>query len=147
MSFHLSIRKSPKRSPCRNEWDQQAAYATVSQDHVNTSGEAPLWVREKWVGLALPLARQEDSPGAFLTSGVLSGPKTFFSQLLALLSGRLTREAGYAVETHRAMAALAVASPEALTWWQENVPYVEQSNRYFVFQAHVGHVEECGLVA
>lgn len=110
-------------------------------------GEAPLWVREKWVDLALPLVQQRATPATFLTSGVLSGPKTLFSQLFAFLGGRLKREAGYAVETHRAMAALATVGPEAVAWWQENVPHVMQAGRYFVFYGNVGHVEEGGPVA
>ena len=110
-------------------------------------GEAPLWVREQWVGLALPLVRQDESPTTFLTSGVLSGPRTFFARMSALLSGRLEREAGYAVKTQRAMTALAATSPEAVKWWHENVPHVVEPNRYFVFEAGVGHVEECGPVA
>ena len=110
-------------------------------------GEAPLWVREKWVGLTLPLVQQRQAPTGFLTSGVLSGPKSLFSQLFALPTGKLKREVGYAVETHRAMTALAVASPEAVDWWRENVPHVMQPKRYFVFYGQVGHVEDSSHVA
>ena len=38
--------------------------------------EAPAWVREKWVGLELPLARWSSSPIAGGTYGVL--PRSFF---------------------------------------------------------------------
>jgi len=105
-------------------------------------GEAPRWVREKWVGLSLPLAQRKAAPIGFLTSGVLSGPKTFFARVAALMTGRLERQLGYAVETRAAMAALATHSPEALAWWQEHTPHVMQPGRYFVFHKDVGHVRD-----
>lgn len=105
-------------------------------------GEAPLWVREKWVGMSLPLAQRKAAPISVLTSGVLSGPKTFLASLIALTAGRLERQRGYAVETRLAMAALAAHSPEALAWWQENTPHVMQPGRYFIFHGGVGFVGE-----
>ena len=103
-------------------------------------GEAPLWVREKWVGLSLPLAQRKLSPRAFLTSGVVSGPKTFLTGLVALVTGKLERQTGFAVEAQPAIAALAKIDPEAAEWWRENVPHLTQPRRYFVFQQGVGHV-------
>ncbi len=54
-------------------------------------GEAPLWVREKWVGLSLPLAQRKAQALSLFTSGVLSGPRGFFSSIGALLAGKLER--------------------------------------------------------
>lgn len=105
-------------------------------------GEAPLWVREQWVGLSLPLAQRKHSPISVLTSGVLSGPKTLVARVHAFITGRLERQLGYAVETRLAMAVLATHSPEALAWWQENTPHVMQPGRYFVFHSEVGYVRE-----
>ena len=53
-------------------------------------GEAPLWVREKWVGLELPLASGDYGPRHAYTSGVLSGPSNRLIALVRLLLGRLT---------------------------------------------------------
>jgi hypothetical protein len=39
------------------------------------AGEAPLWVREKWVGLRLPVVLREAKPVRALTAGVLTGPR------------------------------------------------------------------------
>ena len=103
-------------------------------------GEAPLWVREQWVGLVLPLAQRRQSPLAFLTSGVVSGPKTGLSRLAALLTGRLKRESGYRVDTQAAVAILAGRRPEAAAWWRENAPHVLRPGRYFVFHRDAGHV-------
>jgi hypothetical protein len=97
--------------------------------------------------MSLPLAQRKPAPISVLTSGVLSGPRTFLSGVLAFLSARLERQLGYAVETRLAMAALAAHSPEALAWWQENTPHVMQPRRYFAFHREVGHVREAEAVA
>jgi hypothetical protein len=55
-------------------------------------GEAPLWVREKWVGLELPA--RYSAPKTCLTFGALSGPPTLFGQLWAMLRGRAERVSG-----------------------------------------------------
>ena len=56
-------------------------------------GEAPLWVREAWVGLELPLAdyRRVTIP----TVGVLSGPKTALGEFMANLLGRTAIVEGF----------------------------------------------------
>jgi hypothetical protein len=104
------------------------------------AGEAPLWVREQWVGLDLPLSQRKATPLPFLTSGVLSGPKNFAARLLALFTGKLKRESGFLVEAQVAVAILASRSPEAAAWWRENTPHQLRPKRYFVFQQEVGHV-------
>ena len=103
-------------------------------------GEAPLWVREQWIGLVLPLAQRKASPRTWLTSGVLSGPRSFLARLVALISGRLERRSGYAVETSTAVAILATTSPQAAAWWRENTPQLLRPGRYFLFPAGVGRV-------
>jgi hypothetical protein len=103
-------------------------------------GEAPLWVREQWVGLVLPLAQRRQSPLAFLTSGVVSGPKTGLSRLVALLTGKLERQSGYRVDTQAAVSILAARSPEAAAWWRDNAPHVLRPGRSFVFHRDVGRV-------
>jgi hypothetical protein len=55
-------------------------------------GEAPLWVREKWVGLDLPVARYSGR-GKFITLGVLSLPRSMLAQCLAVFRGRAERTA------------------------------------------------------
>ena len=106
------------------------------------AGEAPLWVREQWVGLALPLAQKRARPVMFLTSGVLSGPKNFISLLVALFTGKLKRRSGYVVEAQVAVAVLASRSKEAAGWWQENAAHQLRHKRYFVFEPEAGYVSE-----
>jgi hypothetical protein len=105
-------------------------------------GEAPQWVREQWVGLALPLAGRQSSPRSVLTSGVMSGPKSLWASLAALISGKLVRRTGYVVETSAAVAILATKSPEAAAWWRENTPWLGRPGRYFVSPYEVGRVME-----
>ncbi len=105
-------------------------------------GEAPEWVRQKWVGLSLPLAQKDASARNYFTSEVLSGPKGLFSCLLALCTGKIVRKPGYAVESLKAIQILEAAHPEAGAWWRANTPELLDPRRSFVFQLGVGHVEE-----
>ncbi|MBI5262920.1 MAG: hypothetical protein HY852_13995 [Bradyrhizobium sp.] len=99
-------------------------------------GDAPYWVRERWVGLELPLADSEEHR-RFLTFGVLSQPRSLWKQLLALLLGRAEVVEGYAVDAAPAVDILGRSSPEAAAWWRENAPRVIAPGRYLVFHAHV----------
>ena len=102
-------------------------------------GEAPLWVREKWVGLTLPT--YSSSPKTFLTSRVVSGPRTRLGQLWAILRGRAARTSGYAVDGIRAVEILASSSPEAAAWWREHAAeWIAPKRRL------VSHAEACQVV-
>lgn len=105
-------------------------------------GEAPFWVREQWVGLSLPLAQRKANPVTLLTSGVLSGPRSIPSRLVALFTGKLKLRSGFLVETQPAVAILASRSPEAAAWWQGNASHQLKPKRYFVFPPEVGNVSE-----
>ena len=100
-------------------------------------GEAPQWVREKWVGLVLPLATRKHKPLMAFTSGVLSGPPSRFAALFWGLFGRLHRETGYAVDASTALTILDRAAPDAATWWRENVPRSRAWKQNFLFHASV----------
>ena len=97
-------------------------------------GEAPLWVREKWVGLELPLARGESGSRHMLTSGVVSGPRNRFAALWRRLLGRLPDKAGYAVYVIDALAVLEQTAPDAVEWWRTNSPHLVNRKRKFLFQ-------------
>lgn len=96
-------------------------------------GEAPQWVREKWVGLVLPLAQSR--PLTALTSGVLSGPPNRLAAIWWGLLGRLEKKSGYAVEASAALAVLERTAPDAAAWWRENVPRLRGRERKFLFRA------------
>ena len=101
-------------------------------------GEAPLWVREKWVGLKLPLSYS--TPKTCFTMGVMSMPSTRLGQLWALLRVRAERVSGYVVEGSGAVDILERSSPEAAAWWQKNAPQHGAPKRYLVFHESVCRV-------
>jgi len=103
-------------------------------------GEAPAWVRQEWVGLALPLAQRSATPGRFLTSGVLTGPRSLRAFLAALLTGGFAWQTGFAVDARAAIAVLEARSPQAASWWRAHAPQALRAGRIFVFQADCGHV-------
>ena len=105
-------------------------------------GEAPLWVRECWVGLSLPLAQRRSSSLLVLTSGVVSGPKGILSWFSALFGGRLSFKRGFPVVAQVAVESLASAHPEAAAWWRMNTPHLLKGKRYLVFPEGVGQVVE-----
>lgn len=68
------------------------------------AGQAPLWVREQWVGLVLPVDEKELFPVP--QTGVLGGipsPENL---------------GGYPVETTEAIRLLGEKSQEAAAWWE-----------------------------
>ena len=102
-------------------------------------GEAPLWVREKWVGLTLPLAHW-GSAKTFTTFGALSGPRTFLAQLWAHVRGRSDRIYGFPVNAAGAVEILGRTSAEAAAWWRENAGELVSPKRYLLFHAEVCEV-------
>jgi hypothetical protein len=103
-------------------------------------GEAPLWVREKWVGLELPLAWGRRVSRKWPTAGVLSGPRNVFTIIWWGLLGRIERESGYAVDVLAAVNILERTAPEAASWWRNNAPHLQKPWRKFVFQDFVCEV-------
>ena len=70
------------------------------------AGEAPLWVREAWVGIEIPLARIEAQGPQFGVCGGDASPENL---------------RGYEVHGAEAMAALRRAGKkDAADWWQEH---------------------------
>jgi hypothetical protein len=104
------------------------------------AGEAPEWVRQKWVGVELPLALRDARD--VRTFPVLSGPRGILDSLWRILTGRFTRRRGYMVEVAAAIAALERVHPDAAAWWRANAPHLFRSRRFFMFQQHECHVIE-----
>ena len=96
-------------------------------------GEAPEWVRDKWIGLSLPLAAKRERGWRGL--GVLTGPHHWLAQLWALASGKSEKVTGHLVNAKVAVDKLEQLSPDAAAWWREHAPHMLQGGRYFVFNA------------
>jgi hypothetical protein len=99
-----------------------------------------LWVREKWVGLELPLAQASADPVRLYTGGVLSGPRTWWQGIVAWLMGRLEAESGFLVAVIPALEVLERARPDAAAWWKENAAHLVTSRQHFLFRAEVCRV-------
>src|SRR5215469_5604551 len=93
-------------------------------------GEAPQWVREKWIGLELPIVGQG---GVYRGVGVTSRP-TFLGRLWRTFSGKAEMIDGYVVDARRAVEILEAAHPEAAAWWRENTPRILAQGRRFIFK-------------
>ncbi len=97
-------------------------------------GEAPLDVRAAWVGLVLPLAKvsqDPERPGPWFD--VLSGPRGFWRQIIAIISGQTESIKGYVVDVQVAMDGLAQHAPAAAQWWQEHAPHLLRPGQLFIF--------------
>lgn len=104
------------------------------------SGEAPLSVRQQWVGLVLPLAPAHARVRTAPTFGVLTAPRSTLARLVGILRGQSVRKRGYAVESARAIEVLHSAHPEAAAWWRANAPHMLRPGRYFLFDEDSGHL-------
>jgi len=96
-------------------------------------GEAPVNVREAWVGLKLPL--QHETPRRYLGSGVLSGPRSTFQTLVHLFTFRLKVQTGFVVPSLIAIEILERTQPNAARWWRENASHTARPKRYFLFSS------------
>jgi len=83
------------------------------------SGEAPLEVREQWVGLVLPVDPSYEALGRIGFIGVLGGPPDQENM------------GGYPVKTQEAIRLLEEKSPEAARWWR-SLPHLNFLD-YLVF--------------
>ena len=105
-------------------WRKHAAPRAIVRIKTVPPGEAPVWVRQMWVGLELPLIAgqvQADHQGA-----------------LGVLSRRPVQPpASYAVDANTAFTILESASPEAAAWWRENAPDIAKPGFQLVFPADV----------
>jgi hypothetical protein len=100
-------------------------------------GEAPQWVREKWVGLELPLAQFSAGARPWHSAGVLTGPRGFLATVGRLFRGELHEQSGFVVNVLEAVAVLERVSPEAAQWWRMNAAHLMKPSRCFLFPKHV----------
>jgi len=105
-------------------------------------GEAPEEIRKAWVGLSLPVVDEDSRARTWRTIGVLTGPKTFVSSLLAVLSGRTRPVEGFRVNSSTAIRKLEECDPAAAAWWRANAPHYCKPSSCFVFHATVCSVLE-----
>ena len=88
------------------------------------AGEAPLWVREAWVGMTLPLAPGPNG-SEYEVVGVLSMGRRPSLLGRLLLGPARRRVKGYRVPSGEAVRLLAERHADAAAWWSHNVHWVE----------------------
>jgi hypothetical protein len=103
------------------------------------SGDAPLWVRERWVGLKLPIVGSNRRRSLGVSVNV---KPTVLHHLWAVLHQRTQTITGYQVEVQRAVDILGTASPEAAEWWRQNCPDLLRTYHLFVFHTEVCQINE-----
>ncbi len=96
-------------------------------------GEAPLWVREKWVGLRLPVADGQGPRDAYIT-GVLSGPRNRLLAFVRRVFGNLSKQTGYAVYVRDAISELEKVAPDAAAWWRNDASRLLAPDRKLLFR-------------
>lgn len=96
-------------------------------------GEAPLAIRQAWVGLVLPF--EGEGPIRIRTQGVLTGASNRLGTIVQLLLGRLPTIEGYRVNAATAVELLAREHPQAADWWRSHVAHLLHGQRCFVFEA------------
>jgi hypothetical protein len=104
-------------------------------------GEAPLAIREQWVGVALPLAPALRTPRRARTFGVLTGPRRRIARLVARILGKTVSQRGYVVSALPAVETLGLTHPKAAQWWRENTPHLMRRGGFFLFPEDTGQVE------
>jgi len=103
-------------------------------------GEAPLWVREAWIGVEIPLFCQDKNTMEFY--GVLSGYPSLAKRLWNRVTGGSPKVTGYIVIARDAVDALAKSNLSAADWWFENVPQLMDGVELFLFDE-----DACQIVA
>ena len=99
------------------------------------AGEAPVWVREAWVGTVLPL--KEAGLRTLPSVGVLSGPKSQLGWFWASLTGARMTTTGYLTRATRAIEILSRTRPDAAQWWRDQAPKFLREEAEFLFEASV----------
>ncbi|GLK48704.1 hypothetical protein GCM10017620_16770 [Brevundimonas intermedia] len=96
-------------------------------------GEAPEWVRDAWIGLVLPLARDDAVTTAGF--GVRTLPKGRVMTWWRCVTRQYEVVTGYLVESSEAIRILGETRPEAADWWRSHTPVFTKPGQMFIFDA------------
>ena len=110
-------------------------------------GPNPLWVREAWIGLYLPVLSESKLPQRFFTfpdkAGYIAEAwKSYLFYFWFLLTGQMQITEGYAISSVRALEILEIVRPDAVAWWKENAPVMLRPGMVFLFDSHSCKWEE-----
>jgi hypothetical protein len=85
------------------------------------AGAAPDWVRQRWVGLELPVVLHPQKTG-------------LFASVRRMLTGKGGKDDSFPVATLAAVAILEKSSPDAAQWWRDNAAPIMKPGSFFVFR-------------
>lgn len=101
-------------------------------------GEAPIAIRQAWIGLTLPLLETAPSaPEAMIVEIGFRNPASLLSTVKQRLGFRppTTIWQAYTVQAASALRLLERHSPDAARWWQRNTPWLYQPAQILAFDA------------
>jgi hypothetical protein len=104
-------------------------------------GEAPNDVRDAWIGLSLPVVPQVSHIVEGRTTGVVSGPRNWFTRQLFKSLRRGHRMSGYMVDPKVAIDLLANHNPRAAAWWRTNASHLFKPGLNLLFDKECCEVE------
>ena len=87
-------------------------------------GPAPQWVRERWIGLQLPVAKPTPVTNYCFKDFRPRGPAWPWSVAWWFATGKLERWTGYLVNVDEAWRVLDIRHSDAAAWWRENAPHL-----------------------
>ena len=97
-------------------------------------GEAPIEIRQAWIGLELPLAHGRFQAERTVRSlGVLTAPRSFFGILAAWIFRRGELTNVFVVESVKALEILQAERPNAAEWWKQNAGQFFEQGHLFGF--------------
>ena len=101
-------------------------------------GEAPIDIRQAWIGLELPLADGKyQKQRSVRELGVLTGPKSLLGFLAAEIFRLGARTENFVVRAEKAFEILEDANPEAAGWWKENTPHLYKPCGLLAFSSDI----------
>ena len=96
-------------------------------------GKAPYEIRQKWVGLVLPVA-PPDMQSVYMQS-LLTAPKTYLGIFVASRDEDFLANGAFFVSGPAALMVLAQISTDAVKWWGKNAPFFQNKRSAFLFTA------------
>ena len=96
-------------------------------------GEAPYEIRQKWVGLVLPVA--PPTMRETYMKSLLTEPKTYLGIFIASRDEDFLANGAFFVSGPTAIEALLQSSFDAVKWWKRNAPFFQNKRSAFLFSA------------
>ncbi|HEY8027316.1 MAG TPA: hypothetical protein VIF60_22425 [Burkholderiaceae bacterium] len=110
-------------------------YMTTIQIVSTPPGEAPLEIRQAWIGTVLPVANNSPIPIKVPVVGVLTGRRTFAQRIWRRIARVRKNEMweGFPIFGRQAIEELEKTNAVAANWWRQNAPHVLAAGQILIF--------------